>query len=724
MKKLLKTVFVVLVFFFAAAAFLTAQSEDEIIIEIVPEDETEPGTDQDAAEKEGEAAGDGSGTDTYELDKVTIVDLREPTTSVVTGEEIDKHDDRALNETLERVPGIISGKSAKGHDRITMRGYETQMIGIVIDGVPVHDLYMTNLDFSLFPVFGSTEVRILRGPVSAIYGTDAAVGLVEVKSGHPRDLTVKTGFSIDPINLDFRISGFHQNVIGPFYYQIGAAYYNEKGYTTPSSLTTSVRRQWVETLINTEVYGSSYTDLLGTSTEVFDYITEADLWNDTFSKGVHLAGKLGGFLGDNSELGASFAFNDNDKKSLSFTRDFLNEYNPATETWLAPTLNDALITRPFEWPLFRDWYVTPYFEYQGRIVSVSANAYYRQLQNSLVFQGNISHWFEITFGGRVDTEINIAPWNTLTVAVFGRNDTHLEEEETYTDKPSAPLTYYIGVRPPEDEVPDRVAVKDLAGIQAALAIEERLTFGRFDITLAASYDFQYYYKSLGERGTWVEVSDGNWQYNLGQNPISSEDAFLLGTRDAINPTARVEISLIEDKLVFVTSGSIKTKFPTFEHYYADFNLPGADEQVQELASQVSYNANAGIEISPLPEKLSFRVDGFFTSYDNKIESFWDSDTGEFKYFNIDSAYSTGAEAVARFAFAEEERFSLLGTLGYTFAIGIRNAYSYPRFEYLPAHEVLADMEASVRYGRFGTLFWYGAAFPPAPWRTSWTGRPP
>ena len=662
------------------------------------------------AEPSGAAAAEKEPSPSYKLGEVEIAESREPTTTVVTAEDIERHDDRALNEILDRVPGVRTKKAGKGHDRISMRGYETEMIGLVIDGIPVHDLYRDNLDFSLFPVFNSSEVRILRGPVSAVYGTDAAVGLVEVKSGIPDGFVLDTAFSMNPANLDFRILLNHEYLINRFYYKIGGVYYNEKGFATPDSLTSELRREWMQTLVNTKLYGDTYQDLISTVPEAGQYAASEDPWRDVFSRGLHLTAKAGGFISDNIDTGVSFAFSDNRKRSLSYRRDYLSSYNPASEEWSDPSLSDAVIPRNFEWPLFQDWYVTPYFEYQGSVMNIRSNLYWRRLKNTVIWSGNYSNWLETTIGGRANVKLDLAGWNSLTVALFGWNDWHRESEEYYTTLPSTPLSDYIGgVRPPDDEVPNEVPVKDLAGLQAALALEDRLTFWRFDITLACSYDFQYFYKSMGESGVWEEVSPGKWKYNLTSNDVSSEGAVFLGTRDALNPTARIEFSIIEDTLSFITSGSIKTKFPTLRHYYADYT-PDAEDRITELSNQVSYNANGGLEYTPIKDRLSFRLDGFFTSYDNKIESYYNADTGDFEYYNIDMAYSTGFEAVGRFAFEAGGFFTFTGKLGYTFCMGIQNAYTYPRFEYLPAHEILADTEASFYYGDFATKIMTWARF--------------
>lgn len=702
---------ILLLLFPAAGAF----AEDEIVtIEIVDEDTDEIEIISD---------------DEILLPEVEIVETSEPATTALTGEEAVEHSEFTLDESLKRAAGIVIEQAAKGHARFKMRGYEMDMIGFLIDGIPIYDIYKNNIDISQIPIFSYSEISIQRGASSALYGSDAAVGVVELDSGMPETGSIRTGLSFDLSNSDLLNDSYSasdadefntgltayalaEDILDDFYYKVGGAYYDNGGFTPSAALTTEVKKEWLEEILNPSVYGTGLASILSSDSSMLDYVAHDDSWEDTFSKGFNFTGKTGVFIGDNAETGVSAAFNYNQKNSVSFDCDYLSGWDEGYEVWMnGDDPADGFTERDYEWPYMYDWYVTPYYEQQLDSLFLKANIYYRVLANSLIWSGSYSNWYETSWGGRISADWDIVEWNSLSTALIFRNDDHTESETYYTmPSPTALSDYLGGVCPDDEDVPETVIVKQLAGLQAALAVEDKLTLSMFEITAGCSYDVQYFYKSLGEAGYWRENDDGTWYYELKTNSISSSTAMLLGTRDSLNPSLNIDINFNPDVFTLNIGSSIKTRFPSFDNYYSDYYEMDDELFCEELDNQVSYNFNLGAEYIILPENLSVRCDVFYTRYTNKLEDYINSD-GDTTYFNIPEADSYGIEALCFFEAEIPAVILFSGSLGYTFNLGSNIDQADSIFTYNPSHEVLFDIQAETLYelpsklmiwGRFST----------------------
>lgn len=682
----------------------------------------------DTGETPAEGSVEESGEE-YVLPEIEVIETAPPETTEITGEDAVEHGEARLDETLRRSAGMMVEQAAKGHGRFKMRGYDMDMIGFFIDGIPVRDLYNKNIDISQVPVFAYSDISIKRGTSSALYGAGAAVGVVELKSGIPESdrLFLRTELNTGRSDLfrsspgDEEIYNTGLNAAALFdglgsnsYIKLGAAYYDEAGFYPSSSLTSDEKKDWVEQILNPEAFGSSLSSVMNANDAIINYTAYEKAWEDVYSRGVNLTAKGGLFLGDTVETGISAAFNYNEKSSLSYQCGYLSTWDEENRTWVTDpaVAQEGFSERDWQWPYMYDWYVTPYYEQRFEGGLLEANAYFRVLRNSLIWSGVYSNWDETTWGGNINADIDLAPWNNLSVALLLRNDRHTESESFYTSPPATPLQKYLGgLRPPDDEVPDTVTVKELAGVTGTLAVEDRVILKWADIYAGVSYDTQFFYRSRGEAGYWRETSDGQWYYELDENDISSSNSLLVGTRDSFNPSVMADIYVIPDRLTVNIGGSMKTRFPSFDNYYSDYYVMGEEVFSTELDNQVSYNFNIGPEYLILPENLSLRCDVYYTTYTNKLENYINAD-GETVYFNIPRSISYGLEAVTFFSAPLGSFAELEGNAAYTLCIGRNPGRAEEYFEYNPVHEVLFDTGITTRAERFPTklMVWGRGSF--------------
>lgn len=100
--------------------------------------------------------------------------------------EIDLADGWTLDEILTGWPGIdVVGQSRYGQEvRVNTRGipsgFGTQRTLVLLDGRPLTDEYLGNVDLAQYPLAAIDRVEAILGPASALYGTNALGGVVNL----------------------------------------------------------------------------------------------------------------------------------------------------------------------------------------------------------------------------------------------------------------------------------------------------------------------------------------------------------------------------------------------------------------------------------------------------------------------------------------------------------------------------------------------------------------
>ena len=97
---------------------------------------------------------------------------------VVTGEDIEKSGAKNLGEAVKGIPGIV----VTGHpsDSISMQGFDGDYVKIMIDGIAVSGDIGGSVAVRQIPVEDIDHIEIVRGASSALYGSDAIGGVVNI----------------------------------------------------------------------------------------------------------------------------------------------------------------------------------------------------------------------------------------------------------------------------------------------------------------------------------------------------------------------------------------------------------------------------------------------------------------------------------------------------------------------------------------------------------------
>ncbi|HXZ37204.1 MAG TPA: TonB-dependent receptor, partial [Thermodesulfobacteriota bacterium] len=109
--------------------------------------------------------------------------------SVITKEEIMNSPDRTIPEVIQRAAGVQINQTGPigGLSTASIRGSEAQQVLIMIDGRRINDAQNGQFDLSSLPLTKDEieRIEVLRGGASALYGSDALGGVINIITKSP-----------------------------------------------------------------------------------------------------------------------------------------------------------------------------------------------------------------------------------------------------------------------------------------------------------------------------------------------------------------------------------------------------------------------------------------------------------------------------------------------------------------------------------------------------------
>lgn len=193
--------------------------------------------------------------ETIQLDDVVVTATRTERTldsvpasaTVITREEIENIPAQTADELLENVAGVYvrhtTGFNCAGTgNNIKMRGLggtSEATVLVLLDGVPVHDAQNLGVEWNEFSIQDIERIEVVRGPASALYGSNAMGGVINIITRKP-EKNVKTEIEGGYGSLGtYRVGVRHSGTINKFSYAIGATRLDTDGYveTPPEKVT-------------------------------------------------------------------------------------------------------------------------------------------------------------------------------------------------------------------------------------------------------------------------------------------------------------------------------------------------------------------------------------------------------------------------------------------------------------------------------------------------------
>ncbi len=129
--------------------------------------------------------------DPLELDELLVSAALEPVSAadvassvtVITREQIEQRQVKYLSELLRDVPGFaVSQSGGPGTlTQVRVRGTEANQLLVLVDGVRANDPASSDeFQFQFASTANIERIEIIRGPQSAIWGTDALAGVINI----------------------------------------------------------------------------------------------------------------------------------------------------------------------------------------------------------------------------------------------------------------------------------------------------------------------------------------------------------------------------------------------------------------------------------------------------------------------------------------------------------------------------------------------------------------
>ena len=102
--------------------------------------------------------------------------------TVITREDIESRVARVVSDVLREVPGVtIARIGSAGHQTsIFTRGSSPAHTLVMWNGVAINTPFFGGYDWGQFSTSGIEQIEIVRGPFSALYGSDAMAGVVNI----------------------------------------------------------------------------------------------------------------------------------------------------------------------------------------------------------------------------------------------------------------------------------------------------------------------------------------------------------------------------------------------------------------------------------------------------------------------------------------------------------------------------------------------------------------
>ncbi|MCW0181869.1 MAG: TonB-dependent receptor [Zavarzinia sp.] len=110
--------------------------------------------------------------------------------SIITAEEIEAKQIRVVSDALRLIPGVAVSRHGSFGNQTTvrLRGSESNQTLVLIDGVAVNNpASSSEFDFGHLMAQDIERIEVLRGPQSALYGSDAVGGVINIvtRKGEP-----------------------------------------------------------------------------------------------------------------------------------------------------------------------------------------------------------------------------------------------------------------------------------------------------------------------------------------------------------------------------------------------------------------------------------------------------------------------------------------------------------------------------------------------------------
>jgi iron complex outermembrane receptor protein len=116
------------------------------------------------------------------------------TTTSIKREKIESLNPRDLSEILSFTSGTFVSSGSKNEFRLKIRGFESQRIVLLYDGIPIYEPFFNSFDLKTILTEEVENIKVVKGASSVLYGPNALGGVVNIitRRPNPPSFSLKT----------------------------------------------------------------------------------------------------------------------------------------------------------------------------------------------------------------------------------------------------------------------------------------------------------------------------------------------------------------------------------------------------------------------------------------------------------------------------------------------------------------------------------------------------
>lgn len=339
--------------------------------------------------------------------------------TIITSEQIVKSGVTRLNEILSEQTGIILIPDESGFEGIQMQGLDAAYTMILIDGVPLVGRTSGVLDLSRVSVGNIERIEIVKGASSALYGSEAMGGVINVITKRPVKDLFSGSFSYR--YATFNTSDANANLLWKkkkFAANLFANYYATDGYDLDKS--TSLKN--VEGYYNTTIQPKLYYDF----SENLKLIVSNRFFNQKADNAAEIESKT--YIGEAKEN----EWNSQIKLEHKWNSKIYSEYELYTTNYKNDSFLNDENNALFEKTYYNQWLFRPEvrttFSIKNDKLTAGVGLNYETLDRTY-FESNVNFNSQYVF-----VQYDYNPSGKLNILAGFRYDNHSEYASQFSPK--------------------------------------------------------------------------------------------------------------------------------------------------------------------------------------------------------------------------------------------------------------------------------------------------
>ena len=326
-----------------------------------------------------------------------------------------------LNEILTEQTGLVVVPDESGFEGLQIQGIASDYIMIMIDGVPLVGRSAGNFDLSRLTVGNIKQIEVVKGPSSALYGSEALGGVINIITENPTsekpsgNAAFRVG-SITHLDANFNID----QKLDKFGYGIFLNRLSSEGY----DLTPETTGQTVSPFENYTLNGRFFYDF----NDNLKLFSSTRYYYQTQENNFETSDDI--FEGDsdetewNSHLRLNHDWNDN----LRFEYEFYFTNYRANESSESPVTGDVLFDSDFNQYLVRPEIRSIYSFDESGTITGGLGYQYDELDRSF-FDSRVNFNSQYVYA-----QWDVEPFEDFNVIVGARFDNHSEYSNQLSPK--------------------------------------------------------------------------------------------------------------------------------------------------------------------------------------------------------------------------------------------------------------------------------------------------